>query len=652
MMKTTLSLIKLCFITVILFTAVPVLSQTDSTKQKPKKKSILGEIIKDVGKEVLNTAGIPTEGSNSGTSGSAGSKTSSSGVSSIKGNIIKGHWKEYGGGGGNFSPRDHYYTFEVTQDNAEATFQLNAGNLASGLITSGNGQRVETIYGNGSSNKRRFQRAGTYNLYIATHDRYTVGEYELIANGPVRNFQQQKHAFWTQDKVSFGEEGGSTNDRSARNHQYIFEPEPDQSFDVNVESDGIKIHVVVIDPTGKRLGGKHYGNSGIDYVLSNAQQKGKYQIWVSPGEPNGKGGYKLEVAGNLKQNPVQVPSSHQVVKAKFSPSSKRHEYIIPAKAGNMEVIYRSTSTAAQFKVYDAYNQVIGYSQYGEKQLSEEYIPVKQAGNLKVVVETQQPEVGEYELLVWGYFDKITGKNIQTPNTQPQKQQIPGYDSGRQATQVANTDMGSGAANVLINGRVRSKDPNVVYNDMTVVFEDLETGERIGEVSPDNSGVYSFPLPPGRHYSITVLSGDGYIASSQNVNLTKKVSGKTTVNDITLISGEVGDVINLNNIFFQTGKATLLPQSYAELNRIANFLKANPGIKIEISGHTDSQGSPEANKVLSNDRALAVAYNLQGQQISASRVKAVGYGPAKPVSSNTTEEGRAQNRRVEFRITSR
>jgi outer membrane protein OmpA-like peptidoglycan-associated protein len=193
---------------------------------------------------------------------------------------------------------------------------------------------------------------------------------------------------------------------------------------------------------------------------------------------------------------------------------------------------------------------------------------------------------------------------------------------------------------------------MVYNDMTVVFEDLETGERIGEVSPDNSGVYSFPLSPGRHYSITVLSSDGYIASSQNVNLTKKVSGKTTVNDITLISGEVGDVINLNNIFFQTGKATLLPQSYAELNRIANFLKANPGIKIEISGHTDSQGSPEANKVLSNDRALAVAYNLQGQQISASRVKAVGYGPAKPVSSNTTEEGRAQNRRVEFRITSR
>jgi outer membrane protein OmpA-like peptidoglycan-associated protein len=636
----------------LLFTASPGLSQTDSTAQKTKKGGGLGKFLKDAAKDAIQTAtGLPMGNGNAST-GSSGATKSSGGVFSVSGNTIKGEWKEYGGGGGDFSPRDHYYTFAVTENNAEVRFEINSGiPNTRGYIFSPSGERTHTIYGHLNA---KFQRTGTYRLLVASGERYAIGSYELKFQGPLHNLQMQKYAFWSQKSDSFGEEGGSTNDRAPRSHHYTFEPEPDQYFDVNVESDGIPIRVVIFDPTGGRSVGYYNGSSGIDFILRKAQQKGKYQIWVGPAEHNGKGSYKLEVAGNLKQNPVRVPSNHQVVKTRFSPASRRHEYTIPAKAGNMEMIYRSTNTAAQFKVYDAYNQLVGYSQNGESQLSESYIPVKQAGNLKVVVETQQPEVGEYELLVWGYFDKISGKNVQTPAATAQKQRIPDYQTTSQSTGAVTEEPHGNTANVTLTGRIRSKQPNVVYTDMHVVFEDLETGEKVGDVAPDATGTYTFEVPPGRHYSITVLSPEGYIASSQNVNLVTKTSRspKTTVGDITVIAGEVGEVINLNNIFFQAGKATLLPQSYSELNRIAKFLKDNPNLRIEIAGHTDSQGSAEVNKVLSNDRALAVAYNLQGQQISSARVKAVGYGSAKPVAANTSETGRAQNRRVEFRVVSR
>lgn len=103
---------------------------------------------------------------------------------------------------------------------------------------------------------------------------------------------------------------------------------------------------------------------------------------------------------------------------------------------------------------------------------------------------------------------------------------------------------------------------------------------------------------------------------------------------------------LDGVQFDTGKATLRPESFPRLDGIAEYLKHKPSTRIQISGHTDDVGSPKANKQLSEQRARACRDYLVSQGIDASRIEAVGYGSERPIATNTTPEGRQQNRRIE------
>lgn len=115
--------------------------------------------------------------------------------------------------------------------------------------------------------------------------------------------------------------------------------------------------------------------------------------------------------------------------------------------------------------------------------------------------------------------------------------------------------------------------------------------------------------------------------------------------------EVGQVIVLENIFFDFDKSVLLPQSFVELKKLTDILSAHPEMKIELSGHTDSKGKDKYNQKLSENRAKAVYDYLIGKGIDKSRLKYKGYGATQPIADNSTDEGRAKNRRVEFKITS-
>jgi OOP family OmpA-OmpF porin len=103
-----------------------------------------------------------------------------------------------------------------------------------------------------------------------------------------------------------------------------------------------------------------------------------------------------------------------------------------------------------------------------------------------------------------------------------------------------------------------------------------------------------------------------------------------------------------NIYFDFDKATIKPESEPILDEVSDFLKANPNMKMEIQGHTDSKGTAAYNLKLSDRRAAAVkAYLVKDEAIKPDRLTTKGYGLTKPVASNDTEEGRAKNRRVEF-----
>lgn len=120
-------------------------------------------------------------------------------------------------------------------------------------------------------------------------------------------------------------------------------------------------------------------------------------------------------------------------------------------------------------------------------------------------------------------------------------------------------------------------------------------------------------------------------------------------DLCCISVEEGKIIQLRNIFFDTDKAELLPRSFVELKKLLKLMQDNPGMVIEIRGHTDSMGEDNYNIYLSRKRAKAVVAFLNENGISKSRTRYKGFGNTDPIATNQSEEGRQLNRRVEFLI---
>ena len=114
---------------------------------------------------------------------------------------------------------------------------------------------------------------------------------------------------------------------------------------------------------------------------------------------------------------------------------------------------------------------------------------------------------------------------------------------------------------------------------------------------------------------------------------------------------VGATFVLQNIFFDYDKSTLLQQSYNELQNLLSILNSHPTMRIEVRGHTDGHGSVDYNLRLSENRAKAVVDYLVSKGIDNKRLQYKGFGKSMPIDTNATEEGRARNRRVEFRIIS-
>ena len=181
--------------------------------------------------------------------------------------------------------------------------------------------------------------------------------------------------------------------------------------------------------------------------------------------------------------------------------------------------------------------------------------------------------------------------------------------------------------------------------------DLETAKIVVE-SHSNSinGEYLVCLPIDKNYALNV-SKKGYLFYSENFSLKNLADpSKPYFIDVALQPIKVGEKVVLKNIFFETDSYELKLESKAELEKLIYYMKENPGIKVEISGHTDNVGSKEHNKKLSHNRAKSVfEYLTQDFPSLTERLTYKGYDYSEPIATNDTEEGRAKNRRTEFKI---
>jgi outer membrane protein OmpA-like peptidoglycan-associated protein len=201
---------------------------------------------------------------------------------------------------------------------------------------------------------------------------------------------------------------------------------------------------------------------------------------------------------------------------------------------------------------------------------------------------------------------------------------------------------------FLTGTVTDKQSGKPLEAQLKVY-DVNSNDLVSEVYSDPiTGEYFVVLTEGQEYAIAI-NRPGYLFQNLAYDYLEKEGIEPERLDIQLDPIAVGAQTVLKNIFFKTNEYELQQKSEAQLATIIEFLKSNPRVAVEISGHTDSTGSDELNKELSINRARSVYDYLIDNEINEVRLSYAGYGSSLPVADNTSESGKALNRRIEFKI---
>jgi outer membrane protein OmpA-like peptidoglycan-associated protein/tetratricopeptide (TPR) repeat protein len=206
--------------------------------------------------------------------------------------------------------------------------------------------------------------------------------------------------------------------------------------------------------------------------------------------------------------------------------------------------------------------------------------------------------------------------------------------------------------LIVKGEVRDENGQLV-KDALVEIKYMDTRKVETIKVDDGDGRYAtvLRLKPGSDVIMTVKKAD-HVFESRSFNMEDTAMATVATVDMTVQRIEVGKSYRVNDIKYATSSAAITKSSEYILDELITFLRENPTVKIRIEGHTDNVGRSEDNMALSNDRAFTVMDYLQTKGIAGPRLTFKGYGQTKPLASNDTPEGRAQNRRTEFVITGR
>ena len=199
--------------------------------------------------------------------------------------------------------------------------------------------------------------------------------------------------------------------------------------------------------------------------------------------------------------------------------------------------------------------------------------------------------------------------------------------------------------LVINGTVTNKKTGEPVDAKVVM--NMRTDKSINFNPTTTDGAFTQGVPKTGLYIFTA-SKEGFLTTTDSLNYNDADITPMSKN-IVMQPIEVGLVVKLKNIYFDFTLATLKKESFPELQKVVNFLNENKTVEIEIEGHTDSVGPDDRNQKLSQDRSQSVVNYLISKGISGDRLKAKGFGESKPIDTNDTDAGRANNRRVEFTV---
>lgn len=178
---------------------------------------------------------------------------------------------------------------------------------------------------------------------------------------------------------------------------------------------------------------------------------------------------------------------------------------------------------------------------------------------------------------------------------------------------------------------------------------LQDTEAVGVATTEGRDLeFSAQLPGAGNFKLEV-NVEGYLAGADTFVVDPTKVDMSVYRTIYMKKLEIGLAVRLNNIFFDFDKTVLRSESFPELDKVVALMEQNPGLYIEIGGHTDDKGSDDYNAKLSQGRADAVRQYITSQFIEPARVTSRGYGESKPEVLNDTDENRQINRRVEFTI---
>lgn len=313
---------------------------------------------------------------------------------------------------------------------------------------------------------------------------------------------------------------------------------------------------------------------------------------------------------------IKCPSQrNDTISKLFATEKIRHPFTIAGRVTNID---NNSPLAANIVFKDSDNNVIG-------------------------ITTSSGLTGNY---VYSFEDKVDLMVEANATDYYSMSQFINTTENNSATIKQDFQLKTSRIDYIVRGRVTSADEQKpIYAALSFYEGGSSTIEKI-VVTDSLTGNYNVVLNTNNAYYVVIEAAKHFFA-----NDTISFGEKETIiaRNYNLKKMETGAKLVIENILFNSGKATLKPQSFGELDKFATLLIKNPSVNIEVSGHTDNVGSASINKKISRERALTVKNYLISKGVEAERITHAGYGFDQPIAPNDTEAGREQNRRVEIKV---